>query len=275
MKRDKFLLLVLLLAGYAYAGATAQTIGLKVSTSANWPAGRWSVVNLEISGASGAGPCRYVQDFPMGFSVKAADTGGGDLFFDNNRLSIVWSKLPAGTLTTVSFQVMPDRALSGMVEMGGLFYAVTGAGRRSVVEVPAKQILIDAGGVAAGESQQVTVSAKSVPQRVTPERSSATARLEPENRQAPAVQFRVQVLSSSSAISDTELKKRLGISFNEGVTVIPAASIYKYQVGECPSFDCAAQLLERFKKAGVTGAFIVAFHGAEQITVEKARSLTR
>jgi hypothetical protein len=275
VKRVKLLISVMLFAGQVSAGLFGQTVEVKVSTSANWIAAGWSLVELEISGASGAGPCRFVQDYPVGFMVRAVDTGSGDLFFDNNRLSIVWSQLPAGDRTSVTFEVMPERALSGMIELSGVLYAVTGAGKRTIVSVPPKSINISEGVAVANERQQVTGKAVAKPETTSRKDGTGDKSAEQALSLAGGVQFRVQVLSSSSRIGDTELKRRLGISFQERVTVIEAIGIYKYQIGECNDFGCAAALLDRFKKSGVSGAFIVAFRGGEQITVEEARSLSR
>jgi hypothetical protein len=275
VKRDRFLTFILLLTVQLSSSVLGQTVGVKISTPENWVAGNWSVVELEISGGSGAGPCRFVQDFPVGFSVRPTDMGGGDLFFDKGSLNIVWSKLPAEGRSRVIFEVMPDNGLSGLIELGGLLYAVTGSGIRTIVSVPPKNIFISAGVASADERQQVTRAAKNIPAAATIREQADNKIGEPVTNQVGGVQYRVQVLSSSSRIDDVELKKRLGVTFQERVTVIAAVSIYKYQVGECPDFECASQLLTKFKKAGVSGAFIVAFLEEEQITIEKARSLSR
>lgn len=265
----------MLLSGQVSSVIFGQAVGVKVSTSANWVAASWSLVELEISGGSDAGPCRFVQNFPVGFIVRAVDVGDGDLFFDNNRLSIVLSKLPAEGRTYISYEVMPERTLSGMVDLGGVLYVVTGAGKRTIVSVPPKSIVISAGVATANEKPQVTSDAGVMNEAAPLKSGTANKSAEQEQRRVSGIQFRVQVLSLSSRISETELKKRLGISFSERVTVITAGNIYKYQVGECHDFSCASVILERFKKAGVSGAFILAFRGGEQITIEEARSLSR
>jgi hypothetical protein len=89
------------------------------------------------------------------------------------------------------------------------------------------------------------------------------------------VVFRVQILTSSSLLKEEELKERLGITFNDKVTVVPSGGLYRYQAGECSTYECAVDILERFRRAGVSGVFVTAFRGDEQISVGQARDIIR
>jgi hypothetical protein len=247
MKRILILVWLLLFVCSTWHNTIAQPLKISVSTAGVWEAGSWSLVEVMVSGGSGSGPCRLSQSFPVGFKIEPADVAGGDLFFTDNSLNIVWTKLPTGESFKFSYLVMPEPALSGPLELTGIIYAVMGAGKRFEIPVPTKNITIKGGGLSASGQQENGVE----------------------------VLFRVQVLSSSARIADQELKKRLGITFKEKVTIVPAGTIFKYQVGELPTYESAASLLERFKAGGVTGAFIVAWQGNSQVSVEKARLLAK
>lgn len=229
----------------------AQTPDFKIITSDTWGPGLWSRVDIEISGGGSAGPCRLVQGFPVGFSVRPVSSAGYDMFFTNNTVYVVWTSLPGVKSFTVSYEVMPERSLSGAIILGGEFYFVTGANTRLSVSVPPKEIRIDISG---------------------------TGKAEPATEVLPSeggVVFRIQVLTSGSRMTDRELKNRLGLDFQEEVTLVPAGKVIKYQVGSYSSVESAGALLKKFKSGGVTEAFIVAYRNGEQITLEQARSISK
>jgi len=245
---------------------SGQTPDIKIITSDIWGPGLWSEVKVEISGAPGTGPCRFVQKFPEGFFVQPANSPGCDMFFSDNTLNIVWTRLPAVKSFTVSYEVMPEKSISGAIELGGTFYYVgRDPEKRSSVSLPVKNILVDASG--SGKPARNTEAEQLAPQPV----GQPVVQTSPKN-QEPAVVFRIQVLTSSSKLTDNELKRRLGVSFQEPVTVVQKGTIFKYLVGSFSSVESAGVLLNRLKGDGVTEAFMVAFLNGEQITIDQAIS---
>jgi hypothetical protein len=180
---------------------------------------------------------------------------GGDLFFSDNNLNIVWNKVPSGSSFRISYLVMPELALNGPLQLGGKLYAVISAGKRIEVSVPVKNITIKKAD-ASGSTEQIKP-------------------VEASGGDGDVVHFRIQVLSSSTRISDQELKQRIGMSFREKITIVPTGSVFKYQVGECTTYESAVSLLEMFKGSKASGAFIVAWQGNSQIDVEKAKLLVK
>jgi len=249
---------------------SGQTPEIKVTTPEIWGPGLWSEVKVEISGGSGIGPCRFVQSFPEGFYVQPVNFKGCDMFFSNNTLNIVWTRLPAVKSFTVSYEVMPEKSISGTIELGGTLYFVRGSESRSSVTLPARNVLIDASGTG---KPVPTATAEAVPQ-ISDQTNQPPVQTTPNSPESSVV-FRVQVLTSSSKLTDQELKKRLGVSFKEAVTVVQKGTIYKYMVGSYASIESAGVLLNKLKGEGVTGAFIVAYLNGEQITMEQARSKIR
>ena len=230
---------------------TGQAPEIKIITSDAWGPGLWSKVDIEIRGGGSAGPCRLVQVFPVGFSVRPLNSPGCDMFFTNNALNVVWARLPGVKSFTVSYEVMPDKSLSGTIILGGDFYFVTRGNNRLSVSVPPRTVTIDLSGT--GKADQTTQLGS----------------------QGGEVVFRIQVLTSGSRMTDQELKKRLGVSFQEEVSIVPAGKVIKYQVGSFSSVESAGALLKMFKSGGVTEAFIVAYHNGEQITLEQARLISK
>ncbi|MBE0674683.1 MAG: hypothetical protein IH591_08490 [Bacteroidales bacterium] len=238
-----------------------QQVTVNLSTPGVWVAGKANQVDIKIGGAAGTGPCRMVQSFPAGFDIRPLELAGGDIFFENNTLNIVWSLFPPGTSVTISYEAVPEKSTAGEVDIEGDFYFITRLNSRSIAEMPPVNVMVSV--TPAGTGQATTQEAR----RDQAVREQATRA---EVSGGPV--YRVQVLSSSSRMSDDQLMKRLGVNFNEKVTINEAGSIFRYQVGECSDYGCALLLLEKFSKAGVQGAFIVAFLNDRQITIEQARN---
>ena len=208
------------------------------------------------------GPCRLTQTFPVGFKVRGESLAGGDLFFENNTLNVVWTKRSGVNSFTVSYSVMPEELNTGSIDIGGEFYFVNTRNQRRSVSIPEKSVIIDASGTVKPSESQATITETAVNQ-------------DNDNKDNNALTYRIQVLSSSSKLSEQELKKRLGISFQEKVTVVVAGSIYKYQIGSFSSVEGAQQLLQKFKTGGVSEAFVVAYENGNQITIEQARAIRK
>ena len=247
--------------------AQGQQVSVSASAAGEWKQGSWSRMEVVISGAEGLGPCRVAQDFPRGFTFRAVELSGADMFFGNNLLNMVWARMPAGRSVRVVYEVMPGTEVSGPVEIPGRFYWVNRTNNRVSIELPAVNIAITA-----------VPGLRETGRTIRPIREGAVQQPVREvivDRGSNRVSFRVQILTSSSLLTDQELKKRLGFAFNDTVAIVQSENLYRYQAGECPTYDCALGLLDRFRKAGVAGAFIIAFHGNEPISVDKARALTR
>ena len=243
-----------------------QQVSVSSHTSGEWQQGSWSRMEVVISGAEGSGPCRVVQVFPAGFLFRAVELSGSDMFPGNNSLNIVWARMPAGKSVRVIYEVMPGAEVTGSIEIPGRFYWVNKTNSRVSVDIPSVDIAITP---VPGATQAARLQKQSAEGAVKQSISDST------HQASSQVFFRVQILTSSSLLTDEELKKRLGITFNDRVTVVQAGNLYRYQAGECPTYECALAILGRFSKAGTVGAFITAFQGGEQITVEQARAVTR
>jgi len=246
-------------------GISGQTPGIKIAAAEIWAPGLWSEVKVEISGGSGLGPCRFVQSFPEGFYVQPLNSEGCDMFFIDNTLNIVWTGLPAVKSFTVSYDVMPEKSISGPISLEGTFYYVRGSGNRSSIQLPVISVLVNASGTGKSAPTSDAVPQKSDQINRPPVQTS------PKSQESGFV-FRVQVLTSSSKFTEHELKNRLGVSFRESVTIVQQGAIYKYQVGSYASTESAGVLLKKLKEEGITEAFIVAYLNGEQITLERARS---
>ncbi len=251
---------------FAVIAQAQQQVHVNARAAGDWKQGAWSRIEVTVSGAEGTGPCRLVQDFPVGFAFRAVELSGSDLFFTNNSLNMVWARMPAGNSVRVVYEVMPGAEVAGRVEIPGRFYWVTRSGSRGSTELPVlnNSVLVVPG---TSETGRTARQIKEIPVQ----QQAKEVIVEKAESQ---VSFRVQILTSSSQLTDQELKKRLGFSFNDKVTVIQSGTLYRYQAGDCPTYECALGILERFKNAGTAGAFITAFRGAEQITIEQARTLT-
>jgi hypothetical protein len=252
---------------FVFGPLSGQTVEIITSTDEVWIPGVWTRVETTISGGKGMGPCRLTYRYPVGFTFRVMETGGGDMFSDNNTLYVAWSQRPSVEVITVVYEVMPERSLSGTVELTGEFLGVTGKGTRTMVRIPASRIVIGTH----VEGSPVVASHVDLQPLASKETDVVSAGSGNELN----VVFRIQVLTSSSRLSDQDLMRRIGMTFSEKITIISAGALFRYQVGDCITFDCAATLLGRFKAGGVSGAFIVAYRGENQITIDQARTLVK
>lgn len=252
MKKGVFILTMLSALFFADGNMLAgQQVNVKVRADERWEPGKWSRVEIEISGAAGCGPSRLQQDYPVGFSFRKAEMAGGDMFRSGTSLIMVWPKIPPGKSITVSYDVMPEGSLSGAVSIAGWFWWINDLKGRSMLPLDIIKVSIGQG------------------RKVPPEITGGESHMEDR------IVFRIQLFTSSSGMKDQELKRRLGVSFTEKITVVHSPGIYKYQAGECPDYQCALALLKKFREAGIEEAFIVAYAGELQISIEQARLRTK
>lgn len=231
----------------------------------NMPSGSWSSLEIVVKGAGNSGPCRLELGFPAGFSFRPVSVAGGSLYVAGTSLNVAWSSFPAGRELLLKVEVMPDRSVSGEVGVTGRFYYVSSTGVRNVE--PVAQFSIVAGG-SVDTDRPAAVTGEGSAKRVV---STVVTPPEGNKRTEGMVVYRVQLLTSSARMTGKQLQGRLGVRFAEPVTVTPAGNAFRYQAGDCPTFECAERLLEFFVKAGVEGPFIVAFIDGRQVSPAEAR----
>ena len=290
-----FLLVSLFLTSFLLYG---QEVTVTVSCQEDWPPAKTVPVTITLQNVPAGVFARFHQTFPLGFSVRETEVAGADFFKDNNQISFVWLDFPSTKILQVQYLVTPNASLSGSFRLTGTFDYVGADGEtRYTAEMSSKLIRLDpaADVLPAEPLLRVTRNAwepdneRFVTERATTERfateRTATERAAAERAAATIppvkknsvnnVKYRVQVAIASLQMTRAELEDRIGFPLRHGMTMLRAADFYKYQSGSFEKYQEASIYLEELKKGGVKDAFVVAYRGDEQISVDLARSLER
>lgn len=247
----------------------AQEKYVNVITIPEWPPGEYVPVRIEIHNPGTNGFARFYQDLPQGFIVKKGETAGADFYWDNNQVNFVWVKTPEDDIIRISYLARADESLTGSFRLGGtLDYVINADERKSLEYLP---VLIHLNKDATVDEDIAVMLAE---EEAKPENIVAPDTVVKETEVQPKIEFRVQVAISSDQISKPELENRINCPLKYGITVLTAGNMYKYQSGSFAKYSDASVYLGELKGRGVTDAFIVAYRGREQISIDLARTLT-
>lgn len=99
--------------------------GQEVEISIDHPdqvnAGSEFTVTVTINKGSLTDYSRFSQDLPLGLTATNVSSPNADFSFDNQRIRIIWLKLPVENEVKVSYNVMVDERLKGSFILGGVF----------------------------------------------------------------------------------------------------------------------------------------------------------
>jgi hypothetical protein len=120
MMKNLFLCLVI-----SMFSLTTMVLGQEVEISIDHPprvnAGEAFTVSVTISKGSLTDYSRFSQDLPLGLSATNVSSPNADFSFDNQRIRIIWLKMPESNQITISYKVMVDPRLKGSFVLGGVF----------------------------------------------------------------------------------------------------------------------------------------------------------
>lgn len=239
---------------------------IRILTQPTWPQGEFVPVVIEIENPDAGGFARFHQDLPQGFTVKRGTAQGADFYWDNNQVNFVWVKLPYHKKIRISYFAKADESLSGSFRLAGrLDYVISGKERRTADAMP---LLIELDRDAVVEADTIIPAVDEVREVKKEEPDDI------KNESTNEVRFRVQVAISSERITKEELEGRINCPLRFSITVLRTGNMFKYQSGSFGLYGEASEYLNELKQKGVEDAFIVAFKGDEQISVNLARTLT-
>ncbi|MEA1887715.1 MAG: hypothetical protein U9N72_10955 [Bacteroidota bacterium] len=246
--------------------AASQEKSINVITQPSWPPGSYVPVRIEIRNAGMNDFARFYQDLPQGFSIKSGNTAGADFYWDNNQVNFIWLKLPEDEIIRISYLAMADESLAGSFRLGGrLDYVIEGKERKSVEFSPVI-ISLDQDANVEEDLEEFYREEIHDDNVISPDRVIIEKPQE--------IKFRIQVAIASEQITKSELEKRIRCGLKDDIIILRTGNIYKYQSGSFTTYPEASVYLDELKGQGLNDAFIVAYRGDEQISVELARTLT-
>lgn len=101
--------------------AFAQEVDISIDHPARVQAGEVFKVTVTISKGSLTDYSRFSQDLPLGLTASNVSSPNADFSFDNQRIRIIWLKLPEVEEIEVSYNIMVDERLKGKFILGGVF----------------------------------------------------------------------------------------------------------------------------------------------------------
>jgi hypothetical protein len=104
---------------------TTMVSGQEVEISIDHPgrvnAGEEFTVSVTISKGSLTDYSRFSQDLPLGLTATNVSSPNADFSFDNQRIRVIWLKMPESNQVTISYRILVDPRLKGSFVLGGVF----------------------------------------------------------------------------------------------------------------------------------------------------------
>jgi len=98
-----------------------QEVEISIDHPVSVNAGADFTVTLTIKKGSLTDYSRFSQDLPLGLSATSVSAPNADFSFDEQRVRIIWLKLPEASEIKVSYLVSVDPRLKGSFNLGGVF----------------------------------------------------------------------------------------------------------------------------------------------------------
>ncbi len=103
------------------ATMSAQEVEISMDHPDQVNAGEVFEVTVTINKGSLTDYSRFSQDLPPGLTATNLSSPNADFSFDNQRIRIIWLKLPVEQEVKVSYNIMVDKKLKGTFVLGGVF----------------------------------------------------------------------------------------------------------------------------------------------------------
>ncbi len=104
-------------------------------------AGQEFVVEVILNKGSLNGFSRYLQDLPEGLTASADSTVNAEFSFEENKVRVIWIKLPAEKEIMVRYHVAVNENLKGSFKIGGKFSYIENNDRK-IIDIAEQSITI-------------------------------------------------------------------------------------------------------------------------------------
>ncbi len=100
---------------------SGQEVDISIDHPSRVNAGEEFTVSVTISKGTLTDYSRFSQDLPLGLSATNVSSPNADFSFDNQRIRVIWLKMPGSDQVTISYRIMVDPRLKGSFMLGGVF----------------------------------------------------------------------------------------------------------------------------------------------------------
>jgi len=147
-------------------------------------AGEDFTVSVTIKKGSLTDYSRFSQDLPSGLTATNLSSPNADFSFDEQRVSIIWLKLPETPESSVSYSIAVDARLKGSFRLGGVFAYVINNDRkflnfnndRAITIIPSRTIdpslIVNVGDFKPGATPAPATTTTAKTATTTPSRTS-------------------------------------------------------------------------------------------------------
>lgn len=120
----------------------AQEVEMSIDHPDQVRAGEVFEVTLSINKGDLSDYSRFSQDLPLGLIASNVSSPNADFSFDNQRIRIIWLKLPEEQEVKVTYNIQVDERLKGNFTLGGVFAYVVSDERKFLNVENAREIKI-------------------------------------------------------------------------------------------------------------------------------------
>jgi hypothetical protein len=110
----------------------SSDVAIKIDTPDSIDAGTKIQVNVTINKGKLTGFARFQQSLPYGFTVVAVNSANADFSFQDQKVRLIWLRLPDDEEITISYTLIADERLRGNIDLNGRFSYIENNERKSV-----------------------------------------------------------------------------------------------------------------------------------------------
>jgi hypothetical protein len=123
-------------------GFSQNNVLVDIKSAEEVQAGKELIVNVTISKGNLESFSRFQQDLPLGLTASRVSTSNADFTFENQRVRIIWLKMPAEPQITISYKILVDDRLKGSFPLSAEFSYIFDNERKSIPVEGASKINI-------------------------------------------------------------------------------------------------------------------------------------
>jgi hypothetical protein len=131
-------------------------------------AGKEFDVKLTLNKSDLEGFSRFQQNIPPGLEAVSASSANADFTFSENRLRLIWLRMPQEEQVTVTYRIKVDPRLKGTFDLGGKFSYIENNERKSVDVKPASVTILPSPDVDPSLIVDISEFEQKVIQKITP-----------------------------------------------------------------------------------------------------------